>query len=194
MTDLIIGGRATGKSTELVKRSAATGVPILTATHNQRQYLLGLANKLRLTIPKPLIPDDVTDPTKFKGRRELALKGILIDNLNEVISVLCHCPVNAVSWTDYGNITHLPDKTVDVDGVKLEVYGTIKPTCRDMVKMQHPEMVGDEFTGGVATCPHSYGYLPKSRDLCLLEPDSIDTLDALCTRCWDQIAEVNGND
>lgn len=174
MTDLIIGGRGTGRSTELVKRSAATGVPILTATHNQRQYLLDLAKKMGLVIPKPLLPNDINDPTKFKGRRELELKGILVDDLNEVVSVLCHCPVNAVTWTDYGNITHLPDKPS-------------KPTCRDLVKEQHPEDVDETMCGGVVGCPSHYGYLPMKKELCFHTLNTYDN--NRCTRCWNQIAE-----
>lgn len=50
-------------------------------------------------------------------------------------------------------------------------------TCREKAKIEHPEMVGSEFHGGVANCPSVYGYLDRP-DFCR-GPNIYD-----CDRCW----------
>lgn len=33
-------------------------------------------------------------------------------------------------------------------------------TCREKLKMEHPELVDERFCGGCYWCPTHYGYLP----------------------------------
>lgn len=68
---------------------------------------------------------------------------------------------------------------------------TPKKTCRELVMKYHPNEVDPDACGGVNDCPHDYGYLPYEKGLCRQEDHCYNT--DLCTRCWDQIAEVNGN-
>lgn len=57
-------------------------------------------------------------------------------------------------------------------------------TCREKLKLEHPEKVGyPRFVGGCAGCPHDYGYLDK--------PAGCNgTLG--CTACWDR--EIPGTE
>jgi hypothetical protein len=48
-------------------------------------------------------------------------------------------------------------------------------TCREKLKIEHPENVGKHFIGGCWGCPHQYGYLPR-REVCTFS----------CRECWDQ--------
>lgn len=50
-------------------------------------------------------------------------------------------------------------------------------TCREKLKIEHPEMVGEQFMGGCRCCPHYYGYLPKTVDGCG---------EISCKECWDR--------
>lgn len=50
-------------------------------------------------------------------------------------------------------------------------------TCREKLKIEHPEMVGEQFMGGFRCCPHYYGYLPEPVDGCG---------EISCKECWDR--------
>jgi len=49
-------------------------------------------------------------------------------------------------------------------------------TCRDKLKMEHPECIRDDFDGGCRLCPHDYGYLDR--------PDDCES--RTCADCWDR--------
>lgn len=48
-------------------------------------------------------------------------------------------------------------------------------TCREKLKIEHPEYVNEIFSGGCCRCPHYYGYLTSPYDC------SIG-----CDECWDR--------
>lgn len=53
-------------------------------------------------------------------------------------------------------------------------------TFREKIEKEHPEAIMPWCGGGVAGCPHSYGYEPKHK------------CDEHCTACWDrEIPETN---
>ena len=57
-------------------------------------------------------------------------------------------------------------------------------TCREKLKIEHPDEVGEGFDGGCLGCPYDHNYLGKP-DWC--HDDEYDA----CTRCWDrEIPEV----
>lgn len=51
-------------------------------------------------------------------------------------------------------------------------------TCREKLKIEHPEYVGDYYTGGCHGCPSDYGYLT--------DPAKCDLKETTCTKCWDR--------
>ena len=53
-------------------------------------------------------------------------------------------------------------------------------TCREKLKIEHPEYINEIWAGGCFRCPSDYEYLPKP-DYC---PDSGSGRDT-CERCWD---------
>ena len=57
-------------------------------------------------------------------------------------------------------------------------------TCREKATKEHPELVSDEYGGGVRGCPDDkeYGYLESPR-YC---NDNRCILDVLCKECWDR--------
>lgn len=52
-------------------------------------------------------------------------------------------------------------------------------TCREKLKIEHPEDVSGDYEGGCFGCPHDYGYLDR--------PWSCDSNDpGDCWACWDR--------
>lgn len=75
----IHGGRASGKTTYLLKMSADTGIPILTTNYWQLRWCKEYAKELGLKIPEPIL---------WKNRK-LELKPdskVLIDNGEEILN------------------------------------------------------------------------------------------------------------
>lgn len=62
-------------------------------------------------------------------------------------------------------------------------------TCREKLKLEHPELVNPACLGGCSECPHDYGYLEKDKELC--DRDGL-TADEQCTLCWDR--EIPGTE
>ena len=58
-------------------------------------------------------------------------------------------------------------------------------TCREKLKMEHPEELDSGRLGGCKGCPHTYGYA-KEPEWC----DDNNFTDEKCRRCWDR--EVEG--
>ncbi len=57
-------------------------------------------------------------------------------------------------------------------------------TCRDKMKLEHPEKVSSDYHGGCWGCPHYYDYLDKP-DYCPLIHDIVHN-NTTCTKCWDR--------
>lgn len=54
-------------------------------------------------------------------------------------------------------------------------------TCREKLKMEHPEGVDSGCVGGCNGCPHTYGYAKK--------PEECGNLSLRCWKCWDREVE-----
>lgn len=61
-------------------------------------------------------------------------------------------------------------------------------TCREKLKLEHPENFNPDLWGGVDTCPTVFGYLGKP-DYC---HDYNEDPGERCTRCWDR--EIPGTE
>lgn len=56
-------------------------------------------------------------------------------------------------------------------------------TCREKLKMEHPEKISDDRLGGCEGCPSGYRYLTVSQTLC---PNYTEASPIKCRKCWDQ--------
>lgn len=75
--------RCTGKTTELIRFSHSTGIPIVTSTYVRASFVENMAKRMGLDIPKPITMRSVID------RREPVIaknRNILIDDLDAVIA------------------------------------------------------------------------------------------------------------
>lgn len=82
---LILGDRQSGKTTELIKESARTGAYIVVSCRKEAHNVFRSAKELGLDI---LFPLTVTDIISKYPSSYILQKGILIDNLEEIISHL----------------------------------------------------------------------------------------------------------
>jgi hypothetical protein len=100
MTELILGSRGSGKTTELIKRSAASGLYILTGTKKQADCIFDRAKRMGYDIPYPVTW------SKFKNDhfRDSSIRrdGLLIDEAGWLLSYIFKgVPIEAVTWTKY---------------------------------------------------------------------------------------------
>ncbi len=56
-------GRGQGKTLKLLYASEWNDIPILCASHSQKDYLIDMANNLGLKIPEPIVAWDLTSTT-----------------------------------------------------------------------------------------------------------------------------------
>ena len=106
MTDFIIGKRQSGKTTELIKRSAETGAIIVAATMIQADAIYYEATTMGFDIPRPIsirvLQNIISGQRKPYTYNELKTKGLLVDELQLLFRQLFNSiPVNAVTVTNY---------------------------------------------------------------------------------------------
>jgi len=105
-TDFIYKKRNTGKTTELIKRSAKTGAFIVAQTGAMARAIEWQAEDMGYKIPKPMGMihfNSVMNDSRFRKEREKIFeKGILVDEFQLMIDDLFGgVPVHAVTITDY---------------------------------------------------------------------------------------------
>lgn len=98
---LIFGDRHSGKTTELIKESARTGAYIVVSCRNEAHNVFRSANVLGLNIPFPLTVADVMSKSKSSC---IFQKGILIDDLEEIINYLFNYITINVATVDCTNL------------------------------------------------------------------------------------------
>lgn len=125
MTDIIIGKRGSGKTTELIKRSNKTGCYILTDSNAGARFISEAARDMVLDIPFPVTLREYLQGNKFQGS-SIRRDGLLVDDADLVFQYLLYgIPINAVTITDRGNVSTMKSIT-DVKLDKYVIRGDIK--------------------------------------------------------------------
>lgn len=138
MTEYIIGERQSGKTTELIKRSAETGAYILVPNKQMASLVSTQAKMNGYDIPYPITINEVRSVIISSAIRS---KGVLIDELDMVLSGLCNgVPIRAVSITkrDFKSLTH---DTAETNGRSLTVKDVLSASETRYVYLY----VGDDF-------------------------------------------------
>lgn len=98
MTELILGSRCSGKTTELIKRSATDGTYILTGTKTQAKYIFDQARLMGYDIPFPVTWEQFKRD-RFHGT-DVRKKGVLIDETAHILyRIFGGIPIKGVTWT-----------------------------------------------------------------------------------------------
>ena len=104
--NIYVGGRGSGKSATLIKKSAETGAYILVATKCQAIAVYRQAKEMGYNIPFPVTVSEITTRRKYFDVSYMKKRGLLIDELRMVLDVaFCGIPIhgatlNADSITD----------------------------------------------------------------------------------------------
>ena len=96
--ELIIKGRGNGKTTELIKRSAATQTYILAANKQRARAIFLQARERGLDIPYPVTIDEYFSTHGFTGS---FIKSIYIDDADDVLKhIFYRVRIEAITITD----------------------------------------------------------------------------------------------
>lgn len=92
---LITGKKGSGKTTELITESAATGRTIVTQSDRSAKALFEAARAEGIRIPYPMTYDNF-----IAQNYDWRLPGLLIDDLDDLLKRLSRVPVYAVTVTE----------------------------------------------------------------------------------------------
>ena len=138
MTEYIIGERQSGKTTELIRRSAETGAYILVANKSTASLIFKQAKMNDYNIPYPITIDDMLSCTVNKF---VWSKGVLIDELDMILSSLFNgVPIRAATITQQ-KITSLSHDTAETSNSLLTVKDVLSVSETRYVYLY----VGDAF-------------------------------------------------
>lgn len=93
--DIIVSGRQTGKTTELIKRCAAEDGYIVCLDYTEAQLIFDRAKEMGLVIPFPITA------TEFK-REDYIMQGVkqfYVDNAELVLQMISLVPIKALTMT-----------------------------------------------------------------------------------------------
>lgn len=106
---IILGGRASRKTTKLIQESAETGCRILTHKKETAREIWWQAQSLGYDIPIPL---SVMDLQRIETKAEIKKQGILIDDLETTLSALCGGTIHSATFC----CADTPLITIDSEG------------------------------------------------------------------------------
>lgn len=147
-----IGERQSGKTTKLIKRSAAEGSYILVATKRQANNIFKQASEMGIKIPFPVTIDEVLNYRNFvqctkshsntMEGTSVYKKGILIDEISSVLEYIFNgIPIHEITITDYGNISNVFMPKKSVEPATFECRYTAAELCEAMENMvRHSKM------------------------------------------------------
>lgn len=114
-TEILVGVSGAGKTAELIKRSAESGIYILVANPKRAEIIAKQARDMGLYIPFPVtLKEWLRSDTKFHGS-SIRRDGLLIDDIDDVIKELFSpIEIKAVTLRTPNVITNLDTPTADV--------------------------------------------------------------------------------
>ena len=115
-TYMVIGGRQSGKTTALIRKSAETGYSIVVNNKTTADFIKRDAAKMELAIPEPIVANAQSINSESTRNEIEEAKGILVDDFNIFIDSIFHgkyagCSVDNFWVKDIENIGGMPDKT-----------------------------------------------------------------------------------
>ena len=120
---IILGGRASRKTTKLIQESAETGRRILTHNKETAREIWWQAQSLGYDIPIPLTVMDLKPGT----RAEIKKQGILIDDIETTLSALCGATVHTATY----KCEDTPLITIDSQGNMKMFYKGEVNECKE---------------------------------------------------------------
>ena len=88
------------------------------------------------------------------------------------------------AWCDYVGVPTANWDAFRVDMLLRKSHGC---TFRELLVLEHPDAVGEEFVGGCYGCPQNYGYEPENKACPHEYVRQQGAKEVLCADCWDRI-------
>lgn len=116
---IILGGRGSGKTAELIRHSAATQTYIMVNNQTKARYLADKAKAMGIdNMPYPVTWKEYCRSDKFTGS-SIREKGLLIDDLDMLLrDIFLGIPIHGVTMTSY-DVDKLNDR---IDWTKKNPY------------------------------------------------------------------------
>lgn len=115
--NIIVGERCSGKTTELIKKSAVTGAYIVTINLRAAEFIFHQAKQMGLNIPFPItvgeMIKEIKNGDRFRGS-SIYRDGVLIDDADLVLQgIFGNIPIHEIALNDRGdNVSYLKDMRV----------------------------------------------------------------------------------
>lgn len=88
------------------------------------------------------------------------------------------------AWCDYVGVPTADWDSFRVDMLVRKSHGC---TFRELLVVEHPDAVGEEFVGGCCGCPKSYGYEPENKPCPHQHEERRKSGSLLCAACWNRV-------
>ena len=107
---IIVGGRRSGRTTELIKKSAETGIYILVSDHFRARAIVDQARNMGYLIPFPVtVHEYLNSRTHFAGSSILR-DGMYMDDVEDIIeAVFPNIHFEIVTCRNDHDVTELPE-------------------------------------------------------------------------------------
>lgn len=138
--DIIVGGRGTGKTVELIKRSAETGAVIFVLTYMRAEHIESLAKGLGYKIPRPEVIRISSGGIAYTGVR--LGTPMLIDDVDELLSyIFPRFKIEAVALN--GNVKEI--EQVENGRMYSGYYKLTEEDLKDMKLMSTREILAAQL-------------------------------------------------
>ena len=98
MMNIYVGGRGSGKSVTLIKKSAETGAYILVANKCHAIAVYRQAKEMGYNIPFPVTVSEITTRRNYIDVSYMKKRGLLIDELRLVLDIaFCGIPIHGAT-------------------------------------------------------------------------------------------------
>lgn len=88
------------------------------------------------------------------------------------------------AWCDYVGVPTANWDAFRADMLLRKSHGY---TFRELLVLEHPDAVREEFVGGCYGCPQNYGYEPENKPCPHEHVHRREAKEVLCAACWDRI-------
>ena len=88
------------------------------------------------------------------------------------------------AWCDYVGVQTANWDAFRADMLLRKSHGY---TFRELLVLEHPDAVREEFVGGCYGCPQNYGYEPENKPCPHEHVHRREAKEVLCAACWDRI-------
>lgn len=145
VTEILVGEGMTGKTAELIKMSAESGIYILVANRKRAEILAEQARNMKLYIPFPVtLQEWLRSENRFHGS-SIRRDGLLIDDVDDVIKELfLPIEIKAVTLRTPRNVRNLDKENRNANDKQIEEMARI--TCYMYRRNK------EKKCGGVAEC------------------------------------------